>query len=423
MARELDVYLDLNRVGKLLQDNHGEITFQYHENWIHDPQAVSLSQSLPLRKQEYTRRECIGFFNGILPEGKNREIAAKNVGVSAKNDVALLEQIGGECAGAITFLSSGQRLAAQIGRYRPLSDHELGDILRKLPRRPLLAGEDHVRLSLAGAQDKLAVFIDAAHSIALPLDGAPSTHILKPASGHYNGIVDNELLCMKLAHVIGLPTPAVARGEVEGIEYLLVERYDRVKIEDQPLERLHQEDFCQALGIVSTNKYQNEGGPSLRQCFQLLRDAGSFPVVDIVRLLDAVIFNFLIGNHDAHGKNFSLLYRQNKAQARVTSLAPFYDLICTDYYPDLSKKMAMKIGGEYDSEKVYPGQFERFADEGNLNKPMVRRRVLSIAQEIQASLPEVTPEHPVGIGVAALIRARCTRTIERFKKSEVGGWQ
>ena len=415
MARELDVYLDQNLIGKLAQDSHGETTFQYHESWIDDPQAVALSQSLPLRKQEYTRRECIGFFNGILPEGINREIAAKNVGVSAKNDVALLEQIGGECAGAITFLASGQTLPAQIGWYRPLSDHELGDILRKLPRRPLLAGEDHVRLSLAGAQDKLAVYVDAAQ-IAIPLDGAPSTHILKPDLGHYDGIVANELLCMQLANVIGLPTPSVARGEVEGIEYLLVERYDRVKIDDQPLERLHQEDFCQALGIVSTNKYQNEGGPSLRQCFQLLRAAGSFPVVDIVRLLDAVIFNFLIGNHDAHGKNFSLLYRRNTAKARVTSLAPFYDLICTDYYPELSKKMAMKIGGEYEPTKVYPPHFERFAEEVGLTKPMVRRRVSFIAREILAKLPEVSSEHPVCIGVATMIRNRCDRTVELFKK-------
>ena len=415
MARELDVYLDQNPVGKLLQDDHGEKTFQYHESWLNDPQAVALSQSLPLRQQEYTRRECIGFFNGILPEGENRNVVAKNVGVSAKNDVALLEQIGGECAGAITFLPSGQTLSAQTWQYRPLSDHELGDILRKLPRRPLLAGEDHVRLSLAGAQDKLVVFIDAAQ-IALPQYGAPSTHILKPALDHYNGIVANELLCMQLAKAIGLPTPSVARGEVEGIEYLLVERYDRVKIEDHPLARLHQEDFCQALGIVSTNKYQNEGGPSLRQCFQLLRDAGSFPAVDIVRLLDAVIFNFLIGNHDAHGKNFSLLYRQNTAKARVTSLAPFYDLICTDYYPDLSKKMAMKIGGEYEATKIYPRHFERFAEEVGLNKTMVMRRVSFITQEILTKLPEVSSEHPVAIGVATMIRSQCDRTVELFKK-------
>jgi serine/threonine-protein kinase HipA len=415
MARELDVYLDQNPIGKLEQDNHGEITFQYNENWIDEPQAVPLSQSLPLRKQEFTKRECIGFFNGILPEGENREIAAKNVGVSAKNDVALLEQIGGECAGAITFLPLGHTLPTQIGQYRPLSDPELGDILRKLPRCPLLAGEDHVRLSLAGAQDKVAVHIANAQ-ISLPLDGAPSTHILKPALGHYEGIVANELLCMQLAKAIGMPTPSVARGSTGGIEYLLVERYDRIRIEGQPLARLHQEDFCQALGIVSINKYQNEGGPSLRQCFQLLRDAGSFPVVDIVRLLDAVIFNFLIGNHDAHGKNFSLLYRQNAAKSRVTSMAPFYDLICTDYYPDLSKKMAMKIGGEYEATRVYPRHFEQFAEEAGLTKIMVRRRVSFITQAILAKLPEVTPEHPVGIGVAAIIRSQCDRTIELFKK-------
>ncbi len=415
MARLLDVYLHEHFVGLLFQDQHGEMMFQYADTWLGSSGTSALSQSLPLRTAPYSRRECRGFFGGILPEGENREIVAKNVGISAKNDVAMLEKIGGECAGAITFIPSGETLPAQIGHYRPLSDRDLADILRNLPRRPLLAGEDHVRLSLAGAQDKLAVHIAKAQ-ISVPLDGTPSTHILKPALGPYEGIVVNELLCMQLAKAIGLPTPSVAKGSIEGIEYLLVERYDRVRIEGQPLARLHQEDFCQALGIVSENKYQNEGGPSLQQCFQLLRDASSVPAVDIVRLLDAVIFNFLIGNHDAHGKNFSLLYQQNTAKSRTTALAPFYDLLCTAYYPELSKKMAMKIGREYEAEKVYPRHFERLAEEAGLTKPMVRRRVSSIAQAIQAKLPDVTPEHPVGIGVAAMIHSQCDRTMEMFKK-------
>ena len=440
MTRILDVYLHEYFVGQLVQDLHGKMMFQYADAWLSSFEAKAVSQSLPLGSAPYLSGECEGFFGGILPEGNNREIIAKNLGISPRNDLAMLEKIGGECAGAITFVSSGKTLQAHSGQYRPLSEQALAEILKVLPRRPLLAGEEHVRLSLAGAQDKLAVYVDS-ERIFLPLEGAPSTHILKPNLGPYPGMVVNEFLCMQLAKKIGLPTPSTVMGSVDGIEYLLIERYDRVKSEGtpnsrllqqdvcqinseeekgsitgQPLARLHQEDFCQALGMVSAFKYQHEGGPSLQQCFQLLRDASTVSANDVLRLLTAVIFNFLIGNHEAHGKNFSLLYRQNDAKAWITTLTPLYDLVCTAYYSGLSKDMAMKIGGKYESEEVYPRHFERFADDVGLNKPMVRRRILSMAREIQAKLPEVMPAHPVGIRVAAVIRGQCDRTIERFKK-------
>jgi serine/threonine-protein kinase HipA len=214
MARQLHVYLNDHVVGVLIQDDHGEVTFHYEDNWLASPQALALSQSLPLRMEPFSGRECRGFFGGVLPEGENRETIARNLGISAKNDVKMLEQIGGECAGAVTFIPSGECLPTQGGRYRPLTDHELADILQQLPRHPLLAGEEHVRLSLAGAQDKLAVHVADAQ-ISLPLDGAPSTHILKPTIRHFEGIVVNEFLCMKLATAVGLPTPPVSIGSVE----------------------------------------------------------------------------------------------------------------------------------------------------------------------------------------------------------------
>jgi serine/threonine-protein kinase HipA len=142
--------------------------------------ATALSQSLPLRKEPFWRKECRGFFGGILPEESKREIIAKNLGISAPNDYAMLERIGGECAGAVTFIPEGQTLPARNDTYRKLSNEELARILGELPKRPLLAGEEGIRLSLAGAQDKIAVRIEGGE-ICLPLGGAPSTHILKPA--------------------------------------------------------------------------------------------------------------------------------------------------------------------------------------------------------------------------------------------------
>ena len=203
----------------------------------------------------------------------------------------MLEQIGGECAGAVTFIPAGETLPERKYGYRPVSSQELAAILKELPKRPLLAGEDGIRLSLAGAQDKVAVRIES-NDISLPLGGAPSTHILKPAVERFAGVVFNEAFCMRLAAVAGLPAAKVETRIVEDIEYLVVERYDRVHQKNAEgattLDRLHQEDFCQAQGIVSEMKYQKEGGPSLKQCFALLREVSSAPVIDLSRLLDAV---------------------------------------------------------------------------------------------------------------------------------------
>jgi serine/threonine-protein kinase HipA len=385
MARTLDVYLHNDLAGKLVQDDGGQMRFAYAESWLNRPGAMPLSQSLPLRKERFSRNECRGFFGGILPEQAKRELIARNLGISARNDYAMLEQIGGECAGAVTFIPAGENLPEQHYGYRPLSPAELAAILKELPKRPLLAGDEGIRLSLAGAQDKVAVRIEG-DEVSLPLGGAPSTHILKPAVERFTGVVFNEHLCMKLAAASGLPAAAVETRTVDGMDYLLVERYDRAHrptaAGPPALDRLHQEDFCQAQGIVSEMKYQKEHGPSLKQCFSLLRDVSSAPVVDLARFLDAVIYNYLVGNNDAHGKNFSLLYRGDGTENPEIRLAPLYDIVSTVYYPELSKEMAMKIGGEYLSEKVVPKDFEQLAEEAGLGKPLVKQRVAELADTV-----------------------------------------
>src|SRR5690242_14617844 len=188
MARTLDVYLHDDLVGRLVQDDAGDITFRYEQAWLELPRAVPLSHSLPLRKQRFRRKECRGFFGGILPEQAVREMVARNLGISARNDYAMLERIGGECAGAVTFVPKGQALPGRSSGYRKLSGHELAAILKELPKRPLLAGEKGIRLSLAGAQDKVAVRIEAGE-VCLPMGAEPSTHILKPAAGRFEGVI------------------------------------------------------------------------------------------------------------------------------------------------------------------------------------------------------------------------------------------
>jgi serine/threonine-protein kinase HipA len=289
-------------------------------------------------------------------------------------------------------------------------------MLKTLPRRPLLAGDEDVRLSLAGAQDKIAVKV-VGKQISIPLGGAPSTHILKPAHKHFAGLVFNEVICLRLANAADLPAAGAEAKSIEGIDYALVERYDRKLVQTSAgvdYERLHQEDFCQALGIVPENKYQSEGGPSLKHCFDLLREVSIAPVIDLQRLLDAVIFNYLIGNHDAHGKNFSLLYDQE--ERREARFAPLYDLVCTVYYPELSKKMAMKIGGEYLLDKVSPRHFESLAEETGLAKPLVRNRVPELATAVIERLKTIEMNQPDAVRITQIIRERSEHVISGFKK-------
>jgi serine/threonine-protein kinase HipA len=229
--------------------------------------------------------------------------------------------------------------------------------------------------------------------------------------------VVNEALCLKLARTAGLPAAHAETRNIDGIDYILVQRYDRCLTGtsggSEHYERLHQEDFCQALGIVSEHKYQGEGGPSLKQCFDLLRNVSAAPVIDLQRLLDAVIFNYLIGNYDAHGKNFSIVYNKTEAgyEARFS---PLYDIVCTVYYPDLSKKMAMKIGGEYLADRVRPHHFEVLADEAGLAKPLVKRRVPELASAVIKGLKTTETDEPVATEVAKVIGQRSREAISRF---------
>lgn len=409
MTRQLSVYLHQDYAGKLVQDNSGQMLFTYDKGWLQNPRAIPLSQSLPLQELTFTRNECRGFFSGVLPEDDKREMIAKILGISARNDFALLERIGGECAGAVTFLPIEDNPNKALNKYRALSDKELAHILRILPERPLMAGEEGVRLSLAGAQDKLAVWVNSG-KISIPLGNSLSTHILKPALKRFEGLVQNEFFCLELANKIGIQVATASVHKIDDIDYLLIKRYDRRVDEKGDIHRIHQEDFCQALGIVSEMKYQAEGGSSLKQCFDLVRQVSTRPVIDLKRLLDAVILNFLIGNHDAHGKNFSLLYHD-----RQIELAPLYDIVCTVYYPQLSPKMAMKIGGEYKAERIVAHHFEKMAKEISFAVSGVGKRIVELTNHMMEVLHQDKQLNAVSKKIISLIHKRCEQTQHLFK--------
>lgn len=403
MARTLDVFLSADLVGSLVQDDSGNLGFRYDAAWLCASHSVPLSASLPLKEEAFNRRECRPFFAGLLPEEIQRKLIAQTFGVSERNDFSLLDKIGGECAGAVSLMPPGQRPDASMWTSQPLTKEELAFKLAELPKKPLLAGDRGLRLSLAGAQSKMAVILENGQ-YGIPLNGSPSSHIIKPQSTRFDHLVENEFFCMRLAAAVELNVAPVEMGQAGEQSFLQITRYDRHQETDGTLSRIHQEDFCQALGCVPEQKYQQEGGPGLRQSFELIRSVSSAPAVDLLQLFDAVVFNFLIGNGDAHGKNFSLLYAQGKAR-----LAPFYDLICTQAYSDLDQSFAMKIGKERDPGKIRLKDWQLFINETGLNLSAALRRIKSIVDRVEESIGKESERLPGQQTVTNCVKANCTR--------------
>ncbi len=416
MAHELDVWLFEEHIGTLSLVE-GRLNFKYSAEWLAHSKSVALSCSLPLQVGAFDDHKTRPFFAGLLPEGQMRRLIAQQFQISRQNDFALLDHIGGECAGAVTFTESEHPPphSAIETEVEWLNDDDLIAILDELPRRPMLAGKEGLRLSLAGAQDKLPVVFDGSR-IGLPRNNTPSSHILKPAIHAVEDSVSNEHFCLLLAEVMRLK---VARSLVYAVgdhRFLLVERYDRTRDAMGNPARLHQEDFCQALGVVPEMKYQNEGGPDLSQCFALTRRVTRPSAPHILRLLDYVIFNALIGNHDAHAKNFSLLFTDKGAV-----LAPLYDVLSTAVYPSLTPKMAMKLGSKYKFSEVEMRHWEQFASAAGLSGAQTRKRILELAHQLPVAAQKLrnSPDHNFSQNqvieqIVSLIEQRSELTIRRL---------
>ncbi len=298
----------------------------------------------------------------------------------------MLEAVGGDCAGALAFYPHETKPPARSDDVEVLDDKALGEVLELIKRRPMLAGDDGYRFSLAGAQDKLAVGLREGR-IALIKDGAPTTHILKPVIEGIKDSAHNELFCMRLAKMMGLDAPETSLGFASDTPYYLVERYDRHTAPDGTITRIHQEDFCQALGIAPEIKYEAEGGPNIAACLEVITNQTAHPAADQMKLLDRVLFNYLIGNADAHGKNFALLYKGDKPE-----LAPVYDLLSTAIYPSLAKNMAMKIGGQYEPRDVYLRQFYKLAPDTKAARADMKKRMEKMVKEMLEVAPELKAE-------------------------------
>ncbi len=414
MIRSLTVWWGSDIVGRLALDRHGAMRFTYDGGWIDSTSAPPISFSLPKQPKSFSPRLCVPFFEGLLPEGTQRDGAAAALGVSSSNTFQLLVGLGAEVAGALSLLPEGEGIGGgePTERPEPLSDDELAGLLDTIRTRPLLAGSgERLRMSLAGAQSKIPVVL-VDDRIALPQPGEPTTHILKPPIADLDGATENEAFAMRFAARLGLTVAPVRVEVVGGRPCLLVERYDRRSAADGRVDRLHQEDFCQALGILPERKYASDGGPGFPQCFDLIRRVCTRPAAAVLGLLDAAIVQVLLGNADAHGKNYSLLRRPDGQ----IGLAPLYDLLSTVAYPRYSPKFAMSIAGRSRLRDFRRGDWNRFARRCGLGPPFVRQRVAELCDMVYEASVAVTGELTLpGLGEDALanqselVRARASR--------------
>lgn len=378
MSDTLNVYWGTKLAGRLRQDKASRFEFQYDPKWLADPAAIPISVRLPLKPEAFGDDPCRIFFGNLLPEGQARQIITAKLGISESNDFKLLELLGGECAGALSVIPEG-RAADTSGSYEPLAHKEIERMIEEMPQNPLLLAHEDLRLSLAGAQQKIPLYYEDG-KFFLPRGSFASSHILKPAIPGFDGAVENEAFCMELARKVGLPIPPtmVIPGKYP---FYLIERYDRLRGEDGRLIRLHQEDFCQALGFSYGRKYEADGGPGLKACFGLTSEQSTQPALDKMIMLRWVIFNYLIGNCDAHAKNLSMLIKREEYQ-----LTPLYDLLSTRVYGKLSQKFAMRIGGQQRSEQVLKEHWERLAAEAGVGT----KAVLDLCRELGEAAPDAT---------------------------------
>jgi serine/threonine-protein kinase HipA len=387
--------LDGQQAGTIERSTRRALRLRYAPEWRAAPEAYPLSLSLPLVASEHTSPAVNAFLWGLLPESPLViDRWAKHFQVSPSDPFGLLANVGEDCPGAVQLarperVATLQRARSQVAWLR---DVEVGDRLRALRddqaawRRPSDSGQ----FSLAGAQPKTALIFEHGR-FGVPSGRKPTTHILKPPAPELAGHAENEHACLALARALGLPS---AHSEVRrfGDEVaIVVERFDRVHGPKGRWSRVHQEDLCQALGVLPSAKYQNEGGPTPARIVELLRVHSSRPDQDVGTFLDALIFNWLIAGTDAHAKNYALLI----GAGHQVRLAPLYDVASALPYPQLNEhklKLAMKIGGTYRLRDIGRTQWQKLAAEVAVDASALIERAHSLAETLPDQASQVLNE-------------------------------
>lgn len=381
-------------VGRITGADHESAVFQYDEKYLADKEAAPISLSLPLRKEEFSPQRTRNYFDGLLPEGFIRRTVAQWMHFDEKDYLSILHRLGQECLGAVRISEKEEEPEAS---YQEISAEQVKALAEEGATKSVeLVTKAH--LSLTGASGKVGLYYDPqGEKWYLPHGTAPSTHIVKQSHVRLNAIVTNEQLALTAAKICGIPIPSsfiiTAGGREDGDVLFATDRYDRYFPEKSrrtigglpvPL-RLHQEDFAQAMGIAAEDKYEKPGEDYLRRMFEILRRYSSDPIADQLVLWDMLVFHCLIGNTDAHLKNFSLLY---DASMRTVRLAPAYDIISTTIYESSTREMAFAIGGVRTIDEVTRETFREAAKQVGLGERMAMRRYDRICGQFEKALLE-----------------------------------
>jgi serine/threonine-protein kinase HipA len=387
---ELIALLDNQEVGRV-QNQNGRLSFVYKETWRSLPAAYPLSLSMPLTSAEHGHAKVDAFLWGLLPDNSRiLENWGSRFHVSPRNVFGLIAAVGEDCAGAVQWVRP-ERLETVLHKKSEkidwLTETEIAARLRSLQSDPSAWRQigDTGQFSLAGAQAKTALLLEKGRW-GIPSGRIPTTHILKPSSVNFEGHVENEHFCLQLAQSLGLPVPRSHVLHFEDQVVISVERYDRRHV-GRVLHRVHQEDICQALGLVPTKKYENEGGPGIRQIMDLLRTHSADRDQDFDTFLTAIALNWLIAGTDAHAKNYALLLGAEGA----VRLAPLYDVASILPYPTMdvmSAKLAMKIGGEYRLRYIGARQWEKLATTCGLRPEETLTKIKNLTQSLPDHIME-----------------------------------
>jgi serine/threonine-protein kinase HipA len=392
VVSELIVLLDGREVGRVFRDRYGKLSFTYSEAWQKAPDAYPISLSMPLALPEHGHKKIDPFLWGLLPD--NQAVLDRwghQFHVSARNSFGLIAAVGEDCAGAIQLVRP-ERLKAILSETPPeirwLDEPEIAERLRLLraDHSAWRTPNDDGQFSLAGAQPKTALLLQNGRW-GVPSGRMPTTHIFKPPTGEFNGHAENEHFCLQLASRLGLPV-AESRVIHFGDEIaIVVKRYDRIPSETS-FRRVHQEDMCQALGLPPSRKYQNEGGPSIRELVALLKAYSTSSEEDVKTFLDSISYNWLIAGTDAHAKNYALLIG---SQGRVR-LAPLFDLASVLPYQTINlhrAKLALSVGGEYHLLNIGLGNWQKLEKELHLDPMAITARVIDFAQQMPDHISDV----------------------------------
>ncbi len=414
----LNVWFEDRLVGYLWRNPVGAIGFRYEPDWI-NRSGFAVSRTLPLTTTDFSAEDNVAhrFFANLLPEGGVRDHIVRDLKIP-NTDFDLLRAICGECAGALSVLSV-ERNPSEERSYRPLPDKELAKLIaRRGQIYATLPKDKRPRLSLAGAQDKCPVLIRDDHYF-LPECEAPSSHILKFEIIDYRHLPAYETFTSHLARQIDLPVVDIELHSIEKRFFAQIERYDRVWDELGEVQRLHQEDFCQALGYGHEKKYQDSGGPSFADCYRLLQDVSTDPAIDTQNLLRWQIFNVLAGNSDGHAKNLSLLYLQN-GEIR---LSPFYDLVCTRAIERIDFHLAFDVGGQRDPAQISAKHWDTLAGQCDVGSRFLRRLLQETADSLLEQVGKTKLLFETQYGNYPSLQRIERIVTQQCQRAEIGGQQ